>query len=245
MSDNLRGYSAESCRELDRRAIEDFGIPGLLLMEHASIGATQLILRELEQRGATPHNARVTVVCGPGNNGGDGYAVARHLFNCGCAVAVWELVDPATIASESDAGTNRRIVTGLDVTLHPAWECDPPTAGPSPDLFVDAIFGTGLNRPPAGRFERVIRRLNEASEPTVAIDVPSGLDADSGEPIGVAIEASATVTFGLPKQGFVQPGAGRFTGAVFCVPIGIPRNVLPPGAPAFPPQPVPCARDPR
>jgi len=117
-----------------------------------------------------------------------------------------------------------------------------PAEGALPHLRVDAIFGTGLARPPAGIHRRAIERLNAESAPILAVDTPSGFDADRGAPLGVAVEAEVTVTLGLPKRGFLAPGAERFTGELRCVPIGVSRRFLPAGIPAFPPSPVPLGR---
>lgn len=251
--DYLVGGSAEECRQLDRTAIEEFGIPGLLLMEHASIGAAQFAAKQLAAlRPDGPRHPRralaessVLLVCGPGNNGGDGFAMARHLDNLGVRVSLWELVDPAGCDATSDAGHNRAIAASLGLALIPAWDSLPPAPVPPPDIIVDAVFGTGLSRPPTGQFQDAIRFMNDHPAPVLAVDVPSGLDTDLGTPLEQAVEARWTVTFGLMKRGFLRPGAARFTGPVFCVPIGVPRRLLPPGAPIFPPEAVPFPADPR
>lgn len=226
------GFSRDECRELDRSAIEDVGIPGVVLMEHASLGtaiwATEL-LSELADS-----DAKAWILCGPGNNGGDGYAIARHLHNAAVAVEVWELVDPAKITG--DARINRDITERMDLPRRAAHETLPaPAAGAQ--LIVDAIFGTGLSRAPEGRFAAAIDLINEAAAPVLAVDIPSGLDADTGDPLGATVKASWTATYGLPKIGFSRGRGPSFTGEVRCVPIGVPRCLLPPEVPAFPPRP--------
>ncbi|MFQ5654495.1 MAG: NAD(P)H-hydrate epimerase [Planctomycetota bacterium] len=233
-----RGFPRERCRDLDRIAIEELGIPGLILMEHASIGASLLAVDMLEaERPAGAPGAEVLVLCGPGNNGGDGYAIARHLANAGCLAEVWDLIPPARIDPEGDAGRNRSILLAMGISPRPAHE-GPPEVRSDIDLIVDGIFGTGLTRAPEGLFATCIEQINRSAAPILAVDIPSGLDADRGVPLGDAVEASSTATFGLIKQGFLARGARRFTGEVFCVPIGIPGSLLPPGTPAFPPAPV-------
>ncbi|MGE3163396.1 MAG: NAD(P)H-hydrate epimerase [Planctomycetota bacterium] len=233
------GASSTECRALDRRAIQEFSIPGLLLMEHASIGAAQLACDRLRALRGDVVGARVGIICGPGNNGGDGYAVARHLHQAGASVTVWELVTHGRADADDDAARNAEMARVLGVTRVDAAATWPDASANVPlDLVVDAVFGTGLTREPVGRFLAAIRWLNEQSAPVLALDLPSGLDADSGEPLGVAVEADWTVTFGLVKRGLTTPGAQRFTGALFYVPIGIPRQLLPAGSTGFPPAPI-------
>lgn len=236
MSDRaeLEGFSRVRCRELDRRAIEDYGVPSLLLMEHASIGAALLAMRVLARPIA---EARVWVLCGPGNNGGDGYAIARHLANAGSALSVWDLCDPQAQRAGSDPAINRGMILRMGIAAIAAFEKLPPVPSPPPDLVVDAIFGTGLDRAPSGRFADAIAAINSLGAPILAVDIPSGLDADRGEPLGVAVNARWTVTFGLPKRGFYAKGARAFTGEVYVVPIGAPRALLPATLAAFPPEP--------
>lgn len=237
----LDGATSEECRTLDRRATADFAIPGLLLMEHASIGAARLACNLLDERGPRVSEARVGVVCGPGNNGGDGYGVARHLHQAGARVTIWELTRPAHDAPETDAGRNALMAAALGLERHDA-SSEWPSAGVADDfdLLIDAVFGTGLSRAPAHRFAEAITWLNGGRAPVLALDVPSGLDGDTGRAVGAAaVEAQWTVTFGLLKRGLLLEAAARFTGQLFCVPIGAPRQLLPMGAPSFPPGPFP------
>ncbi|MEM7168179.1 MAG: NAD(P)H-hydrate epimerase [Planctomycetota bacterium] len=236
-ADYATGSSAAESRHLDQVTIEEFGVPGLLLMEHASIGAATLALAALEESNIPHGRARVAVLCGPGNNGGDGYAVARHLHNAGVDVEIWDFV--ATVAEgtpQCDASMQRALARRWGIEFVDATAELP--SGVEVDLFVDALFGTGLSRAPADNFAAAIRLVNDSGTPTLAIDIPSGLAADCGTPLGDAIRARWTATFGVVKKGFLAPRAGAFTGAVFCVPIGIPKELLPKDAPAFPPAPV-------
>lgn len=226
-----KGFSRAECRALDRTAMDKAGIPGVLLMEHASLG-TAIWAREILDELAidTP---TVWVLCGPGNNGGDGYAIARHLHNAEVNVHVWELVEPVEIAG--DAAINRNICARMALPLVSAHDEVPEADPPVVDLIVDAIFGTGLSRPATGHFADAIERINASPAPVLAVDIPSGLDADSGEPLGATVKARWTATYGLLKQGFCRAHGATFTGEVRCVPIGVPRCFLPPGVPAFPP----------
>ncbi len=243
---SLEGHPAERCRQLDRDAIEEVGIPGIILMEHASLGAARLAQRILSEGGRRQLTTLgVRILCGPGNNGGDGYAMARHLHNAGAHIEVWELEEAKCASGRTDAGPtdarrNRAILCGMGLEIR-AMSHSLFVEAESADLLVDAIFGTGLSRPPEGILAEAIQYLNKESAPVLAVDIPSGLNADTGKPLGIAVEARWTVTFGLVKQGFLRRGAARFTGELFYVPIGVPRELLPPGTPAFPPDPVPLA----
>jgi NAD(P)H-hydrate epimerase len=225
-------FAVSRSRELDRRSIEEHRVPSLLLMEHASIGIALECLARLPAAGA-----RVEVVVGPGNNGGDGLACARHLQNAGVEVTIWELVPPGARAPGSDPAVNLEIARRFGIPVIDA-SAHLPAPRALPDLRVDAIFGTGLARPPEGIHRLAIERLNAEAAPVLAVDVPSGFDADRGGALGAAVEAAVTVTLGLPKRGFLAPGAERFTGELRCVPIGVSRRLLPAGIPAFPPAPV-------
>ena len=181
---------AEAMRALDRHTIETLGIPGELLMESAGRAVAQAVL----ERGARS----VLVVCGAGNNGGDGLVAARHLRALGVDVRVQLVGEPRGAAAAQLA---RARAFGV------------PLAGGDAELVVDAIFGTGLDREVTGAPAAAIRRINEAGRPVLAVDLPSGLDADTGQVLGVAVRAAETLTLGLPKPGLaLEPGrslAGR------------------------------------
>jgi NAD(P)H-hydrate epimerase len=207
--------SRAAAREHDRRCIETLGIPGIVLMENAAAGCVRIALDML---GPAPRG--VLVACGPGQNGGDGYAIARHLANAGHAVRIVALGTPP---AGSDAGIMRTIVERMGLPLEPAATWSGAAAGAS--LTVDALFGTGLDRDLGEPAVRVIRVLNGLAIPILAIDLPSGLDADTGHPRPEAIRATATATMVAPKVGMLAPGAAAFTGRVETVAIGGP----PPG----------------
>lgn len=234
------GSPRTRCQALDRAAIDELGLPSMLLMEHASIGAALLALQALVELGCATIGARVLVLCGPGNNGADGFAIARHLAQAGAQPEVWDLVDAARHSPTGDRARQRMWVERLGLPVEDVGDRLPAVVQPV-DLVVDALFGTGLDRPPAGRYARAIDWLGQSTLPVLAVDLPSGLDADRGVPLGCAVRARWTATFGLIKRGFLAPGASAFTGQVFCVPIGLPRAWLPAGAPTFPPWPVPFA----
>lgn len=206
-------------REVDRSAIEDFGIPGIILMEHASRGLAEHALIMLKSK-AIPHPYRVLIVCGKGNNGGDGYALARHLTNEGVLITLIPIGQPRP---DSDAGINAAIChqMGIETTALDDIE--------SPDdysLIVDALFGTGLDRGLEGQAADAVVWINASKRPVLAVDVPSGLDSDTGQPLGPTVKAELTVTFVAIKTGFLKKPAQDFLGRVVVADIGAPRMLL-------------------
>jgi NAD(P)H-hydrate epimerase len=208
----------ESVRRVDRAAIEEYGIPGIVLMENAALGLTIVALTMLDAASGDPPS--VLIVCGNGNNGGDGYALGRHLHNAGVRVTFAALGEPK---AGSDAATNRDIALKMGLPEVPAdragehFDCD---------LIVDGIFGTGLDRPVRGAAAEIIDRINAGGRPVLAIDVPSGLDCDTGRPLGTAIRAARTVTFVGRKPALADPRARDFTGEVSVADIGAPVELL-------------------
>jgi len=207
--------SAESMRALDRHTIETLGVSGEVLMESAGRAVVDRILGLLAEPGV--RSGEVVVVCGAGNNGGDGLVIARHLHHLGITVRVAVLGDPAGL--RGDAALNRRRAEAVGVTFEgPRWRV------PQRGVIVDAIFGTGLTRAVAGPAAAAIRRINAArgrDVRVVAVDVPSGIDGDTGQVRGVAVEADCTVTISLPKIGLaVEPGRSH-AGEVLVARVGI------------------------
>ncbi|MBC8106818.1 MAG: NAD(P)H-hydrate epimerase [Anaerolineae bacterium] len=208
-------------REIDRRAIRDFHIPGIVLMENAARSAADVAWQMV---GAQPARF-VTIFCGPGNNGGDGLAVARHMHNRGTHVEIVPVFDPAKLAS--DALTNWRIVEAMRLELVPLDEAEDALAR-QPELVIDALLGTGFTGEPRDAIARAIDLINrECKSPVLAIDVPSGLDCDTGQPAGLCIRATTTVTFVAEKSGFINPAAKPFLGRIVVGDIGCPAQLLP------------------
>jgi hydroxyethylthiazole kinase-like uncharacterized protein yjeF len=210
-----------SVREVDRLAIQEYGLSGLVMMENAARGLAEHALAMLEAAGGADRRGRVLIVCGSGNNGGDGYALARHLHNAGVEVGLASMGQPKP---GSDAAINRDICARMNLRIEPFEKAAGAPAGC--DLVVDAIFGTGLDRPVEGEALAAIRWINAASRPVLAADIPSGLDADTGRPLGQAVRASRTVTFVGLKPGFLVPESGEWTGRVEVVDIGVPRELV-------------------
>lgn len=210
--------SRAQVRELDRRAIEDYGIPALVLMENAGRGAVDLLLR-LGTRGP------VAIACGKGNNGGDGLVMARHLANRGVDVQVL-LCAPSEQLADA-ARVNWNIVQRMGLPARVCGNADEADDGlAATNWIVDGLFGTGLQgavRPP---LDRVINAINASGKPVLALDIPSGLDCDSGVPMGPTVRAAHTATFIARKRGFANPSAAAWTGTVHVVDIGIPAQLL-------------------
>lgn len=223
-----RPLSRAEVREVDRRAIEELGVPGVVLMENAGLGLTRVVLAELAALGAAAAGPGPVIVCGRGNNGGDGLVLARQLELAGWAPRVAFCGEPARVDRASDGGINLTIVersgTPLEVcadgpalaALLARWSDAP--------LLVDALYGTGLAGPLREPGLGLVQALEAAPAPKVAVDLPSGLDCDLGVALGAAVRAVRTVTFVAPKLGFDRGEAARYLGAVEVVPIGCPRR---------------------
>lgn len=207
-------------REVDRRCIENYHVPGIVLMENASRGVAEVCHAMLREAGAT---LPVAIVCGGGNNGGDGLAVARHLHNRGWAVHVFTAFDAARL--KGDALTNWRIVEAMALPRESATAAS--LQGPFA-LIVDALFGTGLDRAPAEPYASIIRAINGHGAPVVAVDLPSGLDCDTGVPYEPCVRATRTVTFVAEKVGFDHPAARECLGQVTVADIGCPAELVRP-----------------
>jgi NAD(P)H-hydrate epimerase len=205
-------------REIDRRSIEQYHIPGVVLMENAARAVTGVAVEMLHGL----DDPAVLIVCGGGNNGGDGLAVARHLHNRGASVRVAIAVDPE--AYRSEAAANWQIVRAMNLPI----VSDDAARSPGDrefDLVIDALFGTGLSTPP--RDARWIDWMNGAGVPVLAVDLPSGLDCDTGEPLGTScVRATRTVTFVAEKLGFANPKSRQYLGEVTVGDIGCPRELI-------------------
>jgi NAD(P)H-hydrate epimerase len=231
----IRALSRAEVRNIDARAARELGMPTLILMENAGRGAAAY-LRDVRRAPVPPPltpttaTTRVLILCGPGNNGGDGGVVARHLDLWGDAVRVVWFAAAASL--RGDAAVQYRILdrAGFDQAC---WDDEAAVSADrldaalaEADWVVDALLGTGLTRPVEGHLRTVIEAVNRAGKPVFALDLPSGLDADTGRPLGIAVRARATATFVAPKLGFDAPGAAGYTGAVSVIDIGVPRMLL-------------------
>ena len=219
--------SAAHIRELDRRAMEEFSIPGAVLMENAGTGAVRLLLEN------TPETTGgVVIVCGTGNNGGDGFVMARHLANHGIDVRVFVTGTLDTVRA-GESTQNLDTIKKMNIAVAPITAdedilalSDAVTRFP---VVVDAVFGTGLDREVTGRIGRVIDCINDAGndgKTVFSVDIPSGIHADTGSVLGRAVRADITCTFALAKPGqLVHPGAAH-TGKLYLLDISIPRPLI-------------------
>ena len=218
--------TCQQIRELDVLAIEHVGIPGLALMENAGRGTAEFIYDSL----IDPKHASVLILCGAGNNGGDGFVVARHLHNAGVNATVALAVPPDR--PTGDAAVNLRVVERMNIPLLHAFEAEGlaqvRAAAEQADVIVDALLGTGSRGAPRGTMGELVEIANAVPRARrIAIDIPSGLDGDTGESHEPCFRADATVTMVAAKAGFVAPQARPFVGRVVVVDIGVPRELIP------------------
>ena len=220
----MKVATAGEMRAIDRRAIEEYGVPGIVLMENAAVEvvkATELMLEGLAGR-------KIIIFAGKGNNGGDGFAAARHFSNQGAKVKVF-LVGSLT-EMQGDAAINCHIagkmaIDIVEISGERDWDKVKISIAFA-DCLVDALLGTGFKGELRPAMKRLIEAVNTANKPVLAIDLPSGVDADTGQVLTTAVQATRTVTLGLPKPGvLLYPGAG-FTGELLVADIGLPHCLL-------------------
>lgn len=218
----MKIVSGEKMGQIDRKAMEAYGIPGIVLMENAGLQVVSLV----QQLYPRPDDGMIAVFCGRGNNGGDGFVIARHLQKLGYRVTTWAM--GVLSAYKGDAATNYDIYLkgGGHVSL--LTESDPSAITKElqeSDLIVDALLGTGVRNRVAEPFAEVIRAINGSRARVLAVDIPSGISADTGEVLGEAVKADYTVTFALPKRGLLLFPGAQYAGRVFVGDIGIPREL--------------------
>ncbi|MBE0712097.1 MAG: NAD(P)H-hydrate epimerase, partial [Candidatus Aminicenantes bacterium] len=216
----MKILTAREMKEIDRTAIEEIGIPGVVLMENAGVR----IVRALKGRVAKPADESVVIVAGKGNNGGDGLVVARHLFNSGVRPEVLLFATKEEV--RGDAAVNLSVVLKLGI---PVTEIRSPAEWKKSrvkvfhaTVIVDALFGTGLLKPLDGLFALAVEDINKSAAFKVAVDIPSGLSSDTFELIGPCVKADLTVALAAPKIAHVFPPAAECVGELVVAPIGIP-----------------------
>lgn len=207
--------------------MERFGISGLVLMENAGSAAARHIVAALEGQS----RKAICIVAGAGNNAGDGFVVARHLANADIAVCVLACAMPRDPGS--DAAANLAIIQKMALPVEflnelPGGQVRAriEEAARNATLVVDALLGTGTSGPPREPIRSVIEAINGAGRPIFALDIPSGLDCDTGEPLGLAVRAAQTITFAAFKKGFLNPRSQDYTGRVSLASIGIKAELL-------------------
>ena len=220
-AENSLVMTRQQVRDFDSWAINTVGIDGCVLMENAGRGCCQVIIQRL----AGIDSPSVCILCGGGNNGGDGFVIARHLTNASIKTTVVICSDADRIGG--DARMNLDIIERMNI---PIERIDMATGNiaeqfvrhsAGSDMLIDAIFGTGLKGIIRPDYIELIDAVVAANIPVIAIDIPSGLDCDSGQPLGSAVKAAATVTFVAVKKGFTLPCAKQYTGDIFVASIGI------------------------
>jgi len=213
--------SREQVRSFDDWAINTLKIAGVVLMENAGRSCAELIKSELD----SVENPAVCIFCGKGNNGGDGYVIARHLLNSGFDVRVVLVGKIAEVRGDAKANLDLLLKLGLeinelDINGADVRKCAAATAQGA-DMVVDAVFGTGLRGQLNPEYKELIGAINQCSCPILAVDIPSGLDCDTGKPLEAAVKAKYTVTFGAMKKGFAGEEAKPCLGRVSVASIGV------------------------
>ncbi len=211
----MRLVTSKEMQSIDRAATAGIGIPALALMERAGAAVARKVIESYRA-------PRALVLCGGGNNGGDGMVVARELLNAGMQVKVRLLGKKDHLSHEAAVQLSVIKKLGIPVSTSPALA----HADLHGAVIVDAIFGTGLKKEITGPIAKLIEQVNESHSPVVSVDIPSGISADTGQVMGIAFNSDATVTFGLPKRGhYLHPGAGH-TGRLYVEDIGFPAHLL-------------------
>lgn len=233
----LKVVTAEEMRQIDRITIERYGIAGAILMERAGLAVVSKINEIYFQGTEKPVGAihewplqkwgdlKIIVLCGGGNNGGDGLVAARILHNQGRYVEVYLTVNAKELKGDAQINYNTAKMFGVRIFSLKKFLTDPLPLTPYPCIIVDALLGTGLNKDVRRPLSDVIDKMNALSLPVVSIDIPSGISSDTGQIMGCAVKAKITVTFGLSKRGhYLYPGA-EYSGKLYIEDIGFPREI--------------------
>ncbi len=217
----LRPLTRKEVRDVDRRAIDEFGMSGLQLMENAARGAAELLLKQ-------NRSGSILIVTGKGNNAGDGFVMARHLENYGCDVKLLLLANSDELAG--DALFNYKIIEKCGIPILQSDESNLQELLMSElsnaQWIVDAMLGTGITGDVREPYQSAIKLINASRKKIFAVDLPSGLDCDTGEPLGICIKADITATFVAMKTGFNHPIAKSHLGKVQVIDIGVPQALI-------------------
>ena len=215
--------TASEMQQMDRETIESFGIPGRVLMENAGLGATRVLLDQFDNI----INKNVGVIAGRGNNGGDGFVIARYLAQKGSDVTVYLLAESARV--KGDAAANLKLLTPLNVPVVEMPDEQSFLAHKTgmlhQETWIDALIGTGLKSDVKGYFKKIIEFINAHGKPVFSVDIPSGLNSDTGQVCGACIRAQATATFAFAKTGHILFPGAEYTGYLEIVDIGIPDHI--------------------
>lgn len=213
----LPPMTCQRIREIDQVAMEQFQMPSIVLMENAGRGAAECIHQ------ITP-DGNVLILCGKGNNGGDGFTIARHLQLAGREVTI--LAMATTNELQGDAAIQAKIAEAAGIQIQVIGETDETELLSAADVIVDGLLGTGAKPPLRGRYAEVVEAANASSAIRIALDIPTGMNGDTGETGEATFRADHTLTFASPKVGFEKSNATRFTGEVHVISIGVPLKLL-------------------
>ncbi|MDI6641975.1 MAG: NAD(P)H-hydrate epimerase [Elusimicrobiota bacterium] len=218
--------TAEEMKAIDKKAIEEYGIPSIVLMENAGRKVAEVVAQFIEQNCTTwIYSPSIAVFCGSGNNAGDGLVAARFLHNWGYKLKIFLLKSPEEF--KGDALTNYKIITKLNIPTE-RFQNEERLSKKLPSLqdyeiIIDALLGTGTKGEVSSEYHSAIETINNAKKTVIAVDIPSGLDANTGRVLGSAVKATITVTMGLPKKGLLEAKAKEFVGKLIVADIGIPK----------------------
>lgn len=219
----MKVVTTEQMKEIERRAIEEYGIPGILLMENASFNIANEIKKDL----GTFKNKNIVIFAGTGNNGGDAMGVARHAFNEGANVLV--VLTGKEEVVKGDAKTNLNIIKSMKIKLavvgNNEYNEEIQRSILMADAVVDGILGTGINKPVNSFMYEIIDIINNAGRYTVSIDIPSGINGNTGEILGICVKPSKTIALGFPKAGTIIGEGAKFVGHIEIYDIGIPKKI--------------------
>ncbi len=219
MTSIVTALSRDQVRDVDRRAVEEYGMTSLVLMENAGRGAADLLL----SRNIT---GPVAVCCGKGNNGGDGFVIARHLEAAGIEVHVLLVCEPGDISGDAAANLAILQAAGTPITDLASSQDNKMALLQDAEWIVDALLGTGICGEVRDPYLSLIEAINRAPGSVLAVDLPSGLDCDKGVALGESVRADLTATFVARKVGFDELGSDEWAGLVKVLPIGVPRELL-------------------
>ncbi len=220
----MKVATAAEMRLIDKRAINEYGIPGIVLMENAGVS----VVKEIEKIIEDYRDKRICVFAGKGNNGGDGFVVARHAVNRGAKVKVFLVGQKSAVTGDAKANLlilERMNIEIVELRRDRDWD-KARIAAQFADCLVDALLGTGIHGEISAEFAQAVDLIDEAAKPVISIDIPSGIHADTGQICGKAVKAVCTVTFGLPKLGLLLYPGVDYTGQVVAADIGIPHQLL-------------------
>lgn len=218
----MKIVSGAKMGEIDRLAMTRFGIPGLILMENAGLQVVKLAKKIYPDQ----KQGKIVILCGRGNNGGDGFVIARHLWQQGYNVETWAMGPLADY--KGDAAVNYEILLKMGYDVHKIADNNPIALLADlkqGDLVIDALLGTGIQRRVSGLLAEIIAAINSSAATVIAVDIPSGISADSGAVMGVAVKAHYTLTFALPKRGLLLFPGASYTGVLLVADIGIPGEL--------------------